>query len=443
MTSSSRIPPHPANSPSAQVSYLASATESMDRVIGKPGRRRWPLLAGMGAAVVAAVALAVWLLPAAHSIAVKASETQIAQVRREPFQDYVPVRAEVAPLTTVFVTSVEGGQVSDVLVLDGSEVAAGTPLARLTNPQLRLTVVAQEAEISGKLGDVSAQQLSLQKAQSDRERELAQANYDLQKARHELDRHKALHDAGFDSDVALRTAEDDVTYDQARVAALQTTNARETALGAAQGNQVRTLSGRLNDNLTAVQSSLDALVIKAPMKGRLTNFLLQPGQALKAGDSVGQVDSEGAYKLTAEVDEFYLGRVAIGQTANADIGGHSVPLKVFRVLPQVTQGRFHVEFAFQGAPPASLRRGQGLDVRLVLGDTRPAVVLPNEAWLEGSGGAYAFVVTADGHHADRRSITVRRRNPEQVEIASGLAPGDRVVVSSYTGLSTYAHLIIR
>jgi HlyD family secretion protein len=415
----------------------------MDRVIGKPGRRRWPLLAGMGAGVLAAVALALWLLPGAHSIAVKASETQIAQVRREPFQDYVPVRAEVAPLTTVFVTSVEGGQVSDVLVLDGSDVAAGTPLARLTNPQLRLAVVAQEAEISGKLGDVSGQQLALQKAQSDRERELAQANYDLQKARHELDRHKALHDSGFDSDVALRTAEDDVTYDQARVTALQSTNARETALGAAQGNQVRALSGRLNDNLSAVQSSLDALVIKAPMKGRLTNFLLQPGQALKAGDSVGQVDSEGAYKLTAEVDEFYLGRVAVGQTASADIEGHATPMKVARVLPQVTQGHFHVELAFQSPPPASLRRGQSVDVRLVLGDTRPAVVLPNEAWLEGSGGAYAFVVTADGHRADRRSITVRRRNPEQVEIGSGLAPGDRVVVSSYTGLSSYAHLILR
>jgi HlyD family secretion protein len=428
---------------SPQVSYLASATESMDRVIGKPGRRRWPLLAGIGVAVIAVVALFVWLLPSAHSIAVKASETEIAQVRREPFQDYVPVRAEVAPLTTVFVTAVEGGQVGEVLVLDGSEVAQGAPLARLTNPQLRLAVVAQEAEISGKLGDVSAQQLALQKAQAERERDLAQATYELQKARHELDRRQQLHDGGFDSDVALQTARDDAAYNQARVAALQATNVRETALGGAQANQVRALSGRLNDNLSVVQSSLDALTIKAPMKGRLTNFLLQPGQPLKAGDSVGQVDSEGAYKLTAELDEFYLGRVAVGQSATADIDGKAVPLKVARVLPQVTQGHFHVEMAFQGQPPAALRRGQSLDVRLILGDTRPAVVLPNEAWLEGSGGSYAFVMRPDGRHADRRTITVRRRNPQQVEVASGLAPGDRVVVSSYSGLSPYAHLILR
>ncbi|MBS0332162.1 MAG: HlyD family efflux transporter periplasmic adaptor subunit, partial [Proteobacteria bacterium] len=203
-----------------------------------------------------------------------------------------------------------------------------------------------------------------------------------------------------------------------------------------------TLSGRLNDNLSAVEASLDALVVRAPVKGRLTNFLLQPGQALKAGDNVGQVDSEGAYKLTAEVDEFYLGRVAVGQAAVADLGGRPLPLKVFRVLPQVAQGRFHVEFAFAGPPPA-LRRGQSLEVKLVLGDTRPAVTLPNEAWMEASGGAYAFVLRPDGHRADRRAIVVRRRNPEQVEVAQGLRPGERVVVSSYAGLSPYAHLILR
>jgi HlyD family secretion protein len=415
----------------------------MDRAVAKPRRRRWLLAAGVGAAVVVAGAAVFWLLPGAHSIAVKAGETQIAEVRREPFQDYVPVRAEAAPLTTVYVTAVEGGQVDQVLVLDGSEVAAGAPLARLANPQLKLAVVSKEAEIAGRMGDVSGQELALQKAQADRERELAQATYDMQKARRELDRRQLLHDHGFEADVVLKTAADDAAYAEARVASLKASGTRETSIGADQHARIRALSGRLGDNLAQVQASLDALVVKAPVKGRLTNFVLQPGQPLKAGETVGQVDSEGAYKLTAELDEFYLGRVAVGQAATAELAGRAIPLKVARVLPQVAQGRFHVEFAFQGPPPAALRRGQTLDVKLVLGDTQPAVTLPNEAWLEGSGGAYAFVVSADGRRADRRVITVRRRNPQQVEVGSGLRPGERVVVSSYAGLAPYSHLILR
>ena len=48
-----------------------------------------------------------------------------------------------------------------------------------------------------------------------------------------------------------------------------------------------------------------------------------------------------------------------------------------------------------------------------------------------AGGDYVFVVSPDGHHADRRRIKLGRRNSEQVEVLSGLKAGDRVVTSDY------------
>jgi HlyD family secretion protein len=83
-----------------------------------------------------------------------------------------------------------------------------------------------------------------------------------------------------------------------------------------------------------------------------------------------------------------------------------------------------------------------VDIRITLGDTRPALVLPNSGWLEAGGGGFAFVVAPSGHRADRRAIAVGRRNPEQVEITSGLRPGERVVVSSYAGFDKFTHLIL-
>jgi HlyD family secretion protein len=190
-----------------------------------------------------------------------------------------------------------------------------------------------------------------------------------------------------------------------------------------------------------VRSSLDALTLRAPVAGRLTDFTLEPGQSLKPGDPVGQIDSEGAYKLTADVDEFYLGRVTPGQPATADLDGTSVAVAVSKVLPQVTQGRFRTELTFDGKMPTGLRRGQSVDIRITLGDTRPALVLPNGGWLEG-GGTYAFVLTPDGKRADRRAVAIGRRNPEQVEITSGLRPGERVVTSTSAGFDKFTHLIL-
>ena len=414
----------------------------MDRRITRsPRRRRWLLAFAAGVLAVSAL-LAFRLLPPPGSLTVKASDLQIATAADAPFQDYLPVRGAVAPLRTVFVTAVSGGQVDKVLVLDGSQVPAGAALATLTNPQLKLDVTSKEADIAGKLGDVSAQSLSLEKNRLDAEGQVSQASFDLLKAEHDYDIRKQLHDKNIVSDAELKTYADTAAYDRARLAQLKAGQAQQMGLARAQGAEIARTNAGLHQSLDVVRASLDALVIRAPVAGRLTDFQLQPGQSLKAGDPAGQIDSEGAYKLTADVDEYYLGRVQPGEPASADLDGVDTPLTVSRVLPQVTDGRFRVELTFRGAAPAGLRRGEGADIRITLGDTRRALVLPNGGWLEAGGGSSAFVMQPGGRRADRRPVGVGRRNPEQVEITSGLRAGERVVVSSYAGFDKLNHLIL-
>ena len=183
---------------------------------------------------------------------------------------------------------------------------------------------------------------------------------------------------------------------------------------------------RLQNNLAAVRGSLDALTVRAPMAGRLTNFTLQPGQTLKPGDPAGQVDSEGDWKLEADVDEYYLGRVQVGQRASTSSGA---ALTVAKVLPTVTNGRFRVELTFDAAPTQALNRGQTLDVRITLGAATPALVAPVGGWLT-DGGTSAFVLDTDGTHARRVPVRIGRRNPRQVEILGGLQAGQRIVTSN-------------
>ena len=65
------------------------------------------------------------------------------------------MRGEVAPLHTVFVTAVSGGQVDKVIVQDGTQVVAGAALASLSNPSLKLDVTSKEATIADQLGGVN------------------------------------------------------------------------------------------------------------------------------------------------------------------------------------------------------------------------------------------------------------------------------------------------
>jgi HlyD family secretion protein len=161
---------------------------------------------------------------------------------------------------------------------------------------------------------------------------------------------------------------------------------------------------------------------------------LTVGESRSLGDRLAEITPATGYKLSATVDEYYLGRVRTGQAASIQLEDKTWPLKVTRVYPQVKSGGFLVDLAFDGATPVGLLRGQTLQGRLSLGADVPGLVLPAGAFLERSGGDWAFVLRPDGHSAQRRHIKVGRRNAEQVEILSGLSAGERVITSDYNGL---------
>jgi HlyD family secretion protein len=74
--------------------------------------------------------------------------------------------------------------------------------------------------------------------------------------------------------------------------------------------------------------------------------------------------------------------------------------------------------------------------RIELGEPAPALQLPNGPYYEETGGAWVMVVSPDGSTATRRIVTLGRRNPEAVEIVSGLRAGERVITSSYQDFKT-------
>lgn len=410
-------------------SHTASspAATGMDRHIDRPrGAKRIRLVVALIAAL--ALAFAVWwAVPTTGSIDVDSASIETGVTRRAAFADYLPLRATVAPAVTTYVGAVTGGQVEAPLVQDGARVAAGQPLATLANPTLKLEVLTREAEIASQLGALSGDELALERGKLDRRSQTSAASYDLLKAQRDLSVRQQLHTQGFVSDAGVRSYQEEADYQQRRLTQLHSGEARERQTATLQSSRLADTRRRLSTALSAVEAQLGALTLRAPATGRLTGFAIKPGQTLKAGDQAGQIDSEGNWKLVAEVDEYYLGRVHESQAATANGG---LQLTVSKVLPAVTDGHFRVEFTFRGAMPGDLNRGQAIDVRLTLGATQTVLVVPAGGWLDSGSGSSAFVLDSSGRRAHRRNVTTGRRNPEQVEILSGLAPGERIVISN-------------
>lgn len=408
---------------------------AMDKVVE---RRRIDkrILIAAGAAGVLLFVVLFWLFaPSANSQSVNPDRLSIANVQQGVFDDFLPLRARVTPLVTVYLDAVEGGRVEKKLVEDGAQVVEGQPLAVLSNAELQLSTLEKQAEVEQQLNNMRSQELALTQTRNSNLRDLNQAETELAKARRQYDLQKPLSEKGFVSMKTFNDTKDDLQYQQQRLAILKHSITQTESLQSSQLKQLRAAASSLNSSMGIAQSSLGQLNIRAPVTGQLSGFDIQLGQSLQQGERIGQIDSAGADKLQADVDEFYLGRVQVGQGAAADIDGKTYRLKVAKVYPQVRNGQFQIDLVFDGAEPGSIQRGQTVQAKLILGDPSRAVLVPNGAFFNDTGGNWVFVVDSGGKSASKRQVRLGRKNSDFIEVLGGLKPGERVITSSYNGLT--------
>jgi HlyD family secretion protein len=407
----------------------------MDRVVA---RSRFPMQAKIGAAIVALLLLALLFYefaPRANSQAIASDRIAVSTVMKGQFDDFLPLRARVTPLLTVYLDAVEGGRVEKIMVEDGTMVRRGQMLAILSNSDLQLNVLARQADVSREINSMRNMELALAQTRTNDQRGVIEADLAAAKAKRDFDTQRPLAEKGFVAGKVFRDARDEYLSNQRRAEVLHRAQITDEKLQTSQLAQLRASNASLSQSLAIARGSLDALNLRAPVDGQLTAFSIQVGQSLSRGERLGQIDSAGRNKLTADVDEFYLGRVQPGQTATVDYGGRSYKAKVAKIYPQVRNGTFQVDLWFLGAGPSNIQLGQTLQVKLTLGDPAPAVLIPNGGFYNDTGGAFVFVVSPDGGSAVKRSVRLGRRNSDYVEVLDGLQPGEKVITSPYTGFA--------
>ena len=416
----------------------------MDRQVeAQPRARRWLLVGGAMALLVACCAALYVRYALTRSVTVREASVVIAPVRREVFTEYVAANAVVAPRKTAYLDAVEGGQVAQVMVEEGAFVTRGQVLLKLTNTNLQLEMLGRQAQLTEQLDRLNQTLLSFEQARVAHERDLIESNAQIEHLTQRQRRRDALRAAGMISKEELG----DLAIDLTRARKLQATEIEARDIDEKfrneQVTQLRSALQKTRENLSVADETLQSLYVKAPISGQLTALDAELGAAKAPGQRIGQIDDSTSYKLEAMVDEFYLGRVKPGQSASAQSNGQTWRLEVAKVYTQVTDRQFKVDLYFtQGQSPEGVRRGQSMEVRLEVGAPSRGLVTANGPFFEETGGNWVFVLPPRGHVAQRRKVRFGRRNPEQIEVISGLAAGERIISSGYEQLRKFDRITI-
>lgn len=182
--------------------------------------------------------------------------------------------------------------------------------------------------------------------------------------------------------------------------------------------------------LDATRARLDDRVITAPFAGVLGFRRVSPGTLVTPGTTIASLDDISVIKLDFAVSEAYLSALAPGQAISARSAAW--PEREFAGVVRAVDSR--VDPATRAVtvraelpnPERLLRPGMLLTLRIFRPE-RQALVVPEIAVVQVARSAHVFRVAGDGT-VEQVEVGLGARRAGEVEVVSGLAAGDRIVV---------------
>ncbi|RIV43877.1 efflux RND transporter periplasmic adaptor subunit [Flagellimonas pelagia] len=387
-----------------------------------------------------------WKLIFASSMSTFRTEKErlsIASVTAGKFDDYITINGNVAPIATIYMDAYEGGRVSEKLIEEGSMVKQGDIILKLENMNLYEQILASESNLALKQNDLRSTKLTFDSRQVEGKKSLATAQYDLQRLKRNYEQNQELYDGELISkEVYLKAKEDyELAQKQYEIVKLQTEQddqLRETSL-----KGLDTDLERMRKTLSMVYERLDHLNVRAPADGQLGFLDAEIGQNIAQGQRIGQINVLTDFKIEADIDEHYIDRVKRDLSATLERNGNEYGLRLRKVYPEVRNGRFRVDLVFTGEKPETIRAGQSYNIRLQLGESNDALLLPKGGFFQSTGGQWVFVVDPNGNEAIRRNVRLGKQNSRYYEVLEGLQPGEQVITSNYDSFGDAERIVLK
>ena len=309
------------------------------------------------------------------------------------------------------VSSKVTGKVMEVFIEEGQAVRQGQVLARLDDSQARAALAFANAQVAASRKSAAQDQARLKEAELNLER------------RQRLMKEQVVGKAEVDAAQAdVDTLKANIAYAHEQIAVAET--------------QVRMR-----------RTELDDMVVRAPFSGIAISKDAQPGEMVSpvsAGGGftrtgIGTIVDMSSLEIEVDVNESYINRVKPGQKVEAMLDAYPdwrIPSRVITTVPTADRQKatVRVRIAFEKLDPRILP-DMGVKVSFLREEetpraaaAAPTVSVPKAAVKTDNGSTIVFVLKDD--RVERRAVRAGLETGDEVEVLSGLTPGERVVVEA-------------
>ena len=403
-------------------------TSSQDTVLAKPASkklRRWLLpTIGFGLlALLLAFGISHWLL---GGRSVDASRLRIATVIRGTLVRDAAVNGRVVAAVSPTLYAPVASTVT-LVAHAGDHVNKDDVLAELDSPELTNELARERSTLQQLDAEVGSARIGSDRQRLTAQRESDEAQIALQAATRDLQRYERGWKLGALPEIDYLRAQDALKGAEIRNrnAAAAAHLANESA-----GFDLKTKQQELQRQQLVVSDlarRVDQLKVRAPVSGVIGTIAVADRAVVPANTALMTVVDLSRLEVEIEVPETYANDLGIGMGAEVTIGDTMAMGKLSALSPEVVNHEVLARVRFDGAQPAGLRQNERVSARVLIENKPNVVMVPRGPFVESEGGRFAYVVR--NGIATRRPVTLGATSVSAVEIISGLAPGDRVVIA--------------
>ncbi|MGV0023637.1 efflux RND transporter periplasmic adaptor subunit [Phormidesmis priestleyi] len=362
----------------------------------------------------------------------KATAVDIAIARPDSLQKQLEYTGTTRPIREVSVRSQVEGQLVSLNVNVGDRVQQGQTLGRLDDALLKSAVRQAEAELAAQESEVDRALADVIDART----QVGRAQAELQQAQADATRSRSLAREGA---IPVQKAEQAQTEAQTALQALRSTQAQ---IGARE-RSVTTARKRVAAQQAVVNQEAERqsyTTLSSPVTGSVLQRVTEPGNLAQPGTEILRVGDFSQVKISVQVSELEIGTIRAGQPVQVRLD--AIPNqqfigRVMRISPDAdaTARLIPIEVTI---PNTGGRIGSGLLARVNFSQSETQrIVVPQTAvqtpeGQEKSTTATLFTLQQEGDRSQvvARSVTLGKRTNGQVEILSGLKPGEAFVARS-------------
>jgi HlyD family secretion protein len=397
---------------------------------------------------------------------------QSGKVARQDLTSIVSASGEIKPKTYVNIGANGYGKITKLFVQEGEQVKKGQLLAKLDYIQSAADVAAMQAQLAAAKTDFSASEAAMKSAHSDLDK--AQADYDRAKLDYQRGEKLYGQDLIPKQDYDTRKAAFDGA--DAAAASARARIAQVKAQTASAQERIRQMQAQL----THASDVLSKTEYTSPYDGIVSNLPVREGETVimgiqsSPGSLLMTVSDMSVVTAEVMVDETDIVNVKLGQSADVtidaipkktfhgqvtEIGNNAVVRSTGLATTQTTTGSqeakdFKVVVTIKD-PPANLRPGLSTTAKITTATRNNAVAIPIQALTvrqkadlektpgKGTVQAASPAISAKDKEEIQGVFVVRNKKAEfvkvdtgitgttDIEVTTGLQPGDEIVTGSY------------